>query len=274
MPAPFEDDLTKVTTPSRAGDGEFQLDVPDGWQQGRGAFGGLVLAALARAIEASEPETDRVLRSLMGELSAPVLVGPATIRVRPVRRGAGVSTFRATLLQDGEERAGVTAILGRARATLTPWAPPPPALPPFDTVAVAPVGPPFAPEFARFLEFRPTGPLPFSGGKEPTAAGWIRPRRCSSAVLGIPEIIAIADAWWPAAFAIEPAPRPWAPWRSRSSTFRQKRRSRAPSPSSIAPRPWPPKVDLSWKIESFGPCPASSWRSTPRPWSGSARARA
>jgi len=38
-----------LTTAAPAGDGRFLWDVPDGWQQGRGAFGGIVLAALTRA---------------------------------------------------------------------------------------------------------------------------------------------------------------------------------------------------------------------------------
>jgi hypothetical protein len=208
MPAPLEDDLTKVITPSRVADGELELVVADGWQQGRGAFGGLVLGALARAIEAFEPEPDRVLRSLMGELSAPVMQGPAIIRVRAVRRGSGVSTFRATLWQDGEERAGATAVLGRARPTLTPWNPVPPVMPPFASVEPVLLGPPFAPDFSRFFEYRITGPLPFSGGTDRSAAGWIRPRRCSAEALGAPEIVAIVDAWIPSAFTTESGPRP------------------------------------------------------------------
>lgn len=208
MSAPFEDDLTIVTTPRLVGDGELEISIADGWQQGSGAFGGLVLGCLARAIEACEPEPERVLRSLMGELSAPVLAGAATIRVRAVRRGSGVSTFRATLVQDGEERAGATAILGRARAPLgVPWAPAPPEMPPFASAPIAPVGPPLGPEFCRFFEFRPTGLLPFSGGTEPSAAGWVRPLRCSAPSLGVPEILAMADTWWPSAFTIESGPR-------------------------------------------------------------------
>ncbi len=31
-------------------DGHFRATIPDGWQQGRGAFGGLVLGTLLRAI--------------------------------------------------------------------------------------------------------------------------------------------------------------------------------------------------------------------------------
>ncbi|MBL8944920.1 MAG: thioesterase family protein, partial [Myxococcales bacterium] len=37
--------------PRDLGSGAFALDVPAGWGQARGTFGGLVLGALLRAIE-------------------------------------------------------------------------------------------------------------------------------------------------------------------------------------------------------------------------------
>jgi hypothetical protein len=75
------------------GDGRFAADIPDGWQQGRGAFGGLVLAALLRAMEAAEDDRARVTRSLSGELCGPVLPGPVEI-VR--RRRCAAATTSAT----------------------------------------------------------------------------------------------------------------------------------------------------------------------------------
>src|SRR3954470_3250315 len=50
-PRSMTDDIARVTTPLRLDEGRFGFDVADGWQQGRGAFGGLVLAAMARALE-------------------------------------------------------------------------------------------------------------------------------------------------------------------------------------------------------------------------------
>ena len=68
-------DLAQASAVEALGAGRFHGVVPDGWQQGRGAFGGLVLAALARAVEMSEPEKDRTLRSFNGEIAGPVLPG-------------------------------------------------------------------------------------------------------------------------------------------------------------------------------------------------------
>ena len=92
--------LHDLTTPVPDGIGTFTLDVPDGWQQGRGAFGGLVLGALARASIMSEPDVSRTLRSLTGELPGAVPVGRSTIAVETLRRGSGASTLHARLVHD------------------------------------------------------------------------------------------------------------------------------------------------------------------------------
>ena len=67
------------------GDGRYRTEIPDGWQQGRGAFGGLVMATLVRAVERAEPDEARRLRALTGEIPAPVLPGPAAVPALPLR---------------------------------------------------------------------------------------------------------------------------------------------------------------------------------------------
>lgn len=200
-------DLAKVTTPVRTGDRSFELDVPPGWAQGRGAFGGLVLGALARAIESCEPDADRTMRSINGEIFGPVVPGRAAIEVIELRRGNGVSTFEALLRQGGDALARATVVLGKRRDVDRTWTPtlrePPP---PFADVVPVPVDLPFVPEFSRNFEYRITGPMPFSSGREPDAAGWISPR--VPVPIGAVELIALADAWWPAAFSTQNAPRP------------------------------------------------------------------
>src|SRR4051812_16916829 len=102
------DDLDAALAVTRTPTGEknvFRLQVLPGWEQGRGAFGGLVLGALTRAIVACESETDRVLRSLSGAITAPVVVGDADVHVTELRRGNAMSTYDAQLVQEGEVRA-------------------------------------------------------------------------------------------------------------------------------------------------------------------------
>lgn len=208
--APFAtDDLTVASTPLPADPGTFLLRVPDGWQQGRGAFGGLVLAALARAMEMAEPEKDRRLRSFSGEIAGPVVVGDATLTVTELRRGSGLSAWSATLAQEGQVLVRASSVLARSRNTgpETLHVPVPP-IRPFIEVPIIPIDQaPFVPVFSRHLEFRVSGPLPFSGAREPVSEGWVRARR-SPPSIGGPEIVALADAWWPAALAISTSPRP------------------------------------------------------------------
>ncbi len=206
------DSLTEALSLSPHGEGQFLADVPDGWQQGRGAYGGLVLGLLAEAMDrTAAAETDRRMRTLSGELVAPVLPGEALLRVFTVRRGAGISSLRAELSQGGVIAAHAHALFGRDRVEgrdrvdLAP--PPPPDL--WRELEVLPVEPPIGPQFARHFEFRTTGPLPFSQPPVPEAAGFVRahrpPEQHSAAT-----VIAHADAWWPTGFAAEEAPRPMA----------------------------------------------------------------
>jgi hypothetical protein len=208
---PAVDELTAASTPEQRSPGQFLWSVPDGWQQGRGAFGGLVLAAMTRAIEASEPEADRLVRSVGAEIAGPVLAGEATIEVRAVRRGSGLSCWNATLLQGGQGLVRASAVLARSRNTDPPrldMAPPSP--PPWTEVAHVPLDSAFgAPVFSRHLEFRVLGALPFSGATEAVASGWIRPKRTPPS-LGAPEVVALADAWWPASLTTSTTPRPMA----------------------------------------------------------------
>ena len=200
------DDLTTLTTPRLLSPHHFEATFPEGWQQGRGAFGGLVIATLVRALEASEPAKDRSLRSLTAEICGPVLVGPAAITTEILRRGTGVTTLAARLTQGSEVLAHAVAVLGRPRGDRPRRAfLPPPSPPPWRDVSVLP--PPPAATFANLFEFRCVGPLPFSGGAEPIASGWVRSRNPGPA-RDSAYLAALIDTFWPALFSIEPAPRP------------------------------------------------------------------
>jgi Thioesterase-like superfamily len=191
--------LSDALTPRPVGD-RYQLDVLPGWRQGRGAFGGLIVGALVRAIEQRTGDPARKVRSVTAELPGPVEHGTVDITVEALRNGKNVSTARAALSQHGEVRSHAVAILAAARPSahgaawndLTP-----PALPPWTDVAPSGVGGP-GPEFAQHFEYRVVDGLLLSGSTAP-ARGWIRPRdpgRLHDAAY----IAAVIDAWWPAAF--------------------------------------------------------------------------
>jgi len=194
--------LSDALAPRPVGD-RYQLEVAPGWRQGRGAFGGLVVGALVRAIEQRIADPARKVRSVTAELPGPVELGTVDITVEALRHGKNVSTARAALSQHDEVRSHAVAILAAARPSahgaawndLTP-----PELPPWTEVApsaVASGGGP-GPEFAQHFEYRAVDGLLMSGSTAPVH-GWIRPRD-PGALRDAAYIAAVIDAWWPAAF--------------------------------------------------------------------------
>lgn len=187
--------------------GVFLGEIPDGWQQGRGAFGGLVLGTLARAMVFAETDPLRLARSLTGDICGPVLPGPIEVRVQALRRGNNQTNWRADLYQDQQLLACATAIFSTPRKVESkPYATTPPALPPFDDLPVLPVGPPLGPVFATQFEFRAREHFPFTGGALPLVLGTVRAKTPPPA-LDAPAMIALLDTYWPSYFVTETAPR-------------------------------------------------------------------
>lgn len=203
-----------VATRLEAGTGDvFAANIPDQWQQGRGAFGGLVFGLLVRAACASESDPTRLLRSFSSDISAPVLPGPATARVRVLRRGRNQTNLQAELEQAGEVVAASNMVFSSARPIEAAAEPkltvPPQALHSFADVPVTPVGPPLGPVFASHYEYRNMGPFPLSGGSEAESAGFVREKPAASpdgrpATLDAPALTALLDTFWPALYPISP----------------------------------------------------------------------
>ena len=201
-------DFEAATAVEQVGECTFRAVVPDGWQQGRGAFGGVVMATLLRAICHAELDRNRAARTLAGDICGPVLPGPVDIQVRALRRGSNQSNFAAELSQRGAVLAIATAVLSKARPSsrqFTQSTPPPSE--DWRSLPLLPIGPPMGPTFAQHYEYRLVGPWPFSGHPVPETGGWIRERTLPSK-LDAPAIIGRLDAWWPTLFSIESAPRP------------------------------------------------------------------
>ncbi len=198
------DTLTAVT---RTSDTTFSVELPDRWQQGRGTFGGLVLATLTRAVTEAVADPSRTLRTLTAELIGPALPGPASISIEVLRAGSGVTTVAARLVQGGEVCAHAVLALGKPRAPHASLELRPPALPAWTDVPVAPLVPPLSPVFTQHVEFRCAGGIPFSGVADPETVGYVRFHRPGTR-RGDEFLVAMADCWWPAMLAAETRPRP------------------------------------------------------------------
>ncbi|MCA9773690.1 MAG: thioesterase family protein [Myxococcales bacterium] len=197
--------------PVRSAPGTYLWDVPDGWRQGRGAFGGLVLSALARAMRDEGAPADQPLRSLTAVIPGAVLAGEAEIRVETLRRGNNTSTMDGRILQDGEARSQATAIFARRRNALDTWNewPTPPQMRPWRDVDPLAFHPPMGPDFSQHVEFRVIDGLPFAGKSTRETSGWVRLREPSKEPDEL-DLIMLIDAWWGASLAAMTAPRPGA----------------------------------------------------------------
>jgi acyl-coenzyme A thioesterase PaaI-like protein len=205
MPESFEAAIAL----ERTGDNQHRWTVPDGWQQGRGAFGGLVLGAMMAAMADCEPDRARLPRAFTGDLCAPALPTVSRIVSRPLRRGSRQSNWAAVVEQDGALVAHATCVMAAPRRVNAPprFRLDPPSRPPYDEVPVLPVAAPFGPTFAQHYEYRATGPLPFSGSAEAQVLGWVK-ERVPLARMTAAALIARLDAHWPGLYSVETAPRP------------------------------------------------------------------
>jgi hypothetical protein len=208
------DPFSLATSLTRDGEGEFGWTVPDGWQQGRGAWGGLVVGALLRAVAASEPDANRTLRSLTAQLMAPAPVGPVVVRTRQMRRGSSMSTWSAqATLSSGAMVASLVAIVGHPRAVsdivdVDTWGTAtPPDVPAAADVPRFPLAAPLGPVFASRIHYRPVRGMPASG--EPAeAVGWVS--FAEPPAPGAEALVALVDAWWPAGLVRSATFRPFA----------------------------------------------------------------
>jgi acyl-CoA thioesterase len=189
--------------------------VEDGWQQGRGAYGGLVIGAMVRAAVKACGDDGRRVRSVTAELLGPVLVAPARLVVEPLRRGSGVTGVRVRLVQADhpshipEELCQAVVLLAKDRPGTPSWNHmPAPTMPDWRQVPVVPLQAPLAPVFTEHFEFRVTGTLPFGSASAATTQGFVRPHVRGPVDAAV--VAACADAYWPAAFATFAEPRPMA----------------------------------------------------------------
>lgn len=194
--------------------GEFSWQVPDGWQQGKGAWGGLVVGASVNAVSASERDADRRVRTISAHLYAPTPVGPAWLRVRLIRKGSSMSTWAVELSDDSRAPIAESVVITGSqramdldqdlRARGASRCPQAGDWQEFDAV---PVRPPLGPVFAGNLEFRVVRGLPFSQ-EESGVLGWIR--FPDQGAWTASALLAIVDGYWPAVLPLLSAMRPMA----------------------------------------------------------------
>lgn len=198
-------DVTQITR----NDDHFQAEVPDGWQQGRGAYGGLVVALLARAMRATVEDPARRLRALSAELPGALMTGPARLDVETLREGRTLSNLEVRLRQGEKFRARASGIYATEREDLVLKHPRGFGTP--LTVAKAfddaqDWAPPQAPRFVSHFEMRATCPGPTQGDRA-EVHGWVWGRE-RPATYDASDLLALVDVYWPTSFQVMEQFRP------------------------------------------------------------------
>jgi len=183
-------------------------EVPEGWLQGRGTWGGLLAAGIIRAAAAAEGR-GLPLREVSVHMVGPLPAGPAGVSTTLVRQGSATSVWQVAVA--GEETWAVgTAVFGGPRAAnFTPTVDlVMPKAPEWAACDVVAIGPPIAPEFLQHLALRPISGLPYSGGADPVMA-WLAPAKPPTTYdEGL--LVGLIDAMWPASLVQVSTPRPMA----------------------------------------------------------------
>jgi hypothetical protein len=168
--------------------------VPPGWATGRGAFGGLVLGYLVKAMELHEALPGRRARAFAGDVLSAVLPGPVVVRVRTLRQGKHQSNVQATLEQEGQIVATGSAVMSATR---------PSGMAPFAQMTAPGLGEqpvilaPAGPHFDELYELRSHCHVPFTRAGEPSIEGTLAERGERSAPFDAAAITALLDGWWP-----------------------------------------------------------------------------
>ena len=195
---------------------ESTWDVPNTWQQGRGAWGGLPVRAMVDAVVRNE-DARREVRSIAVHIPEPVFPGAHRMHTRLIRRGSAMSMWQVDVIRESENLTVAFGQVVTGEDKELEFDPPTatwgtavfPQVPGFDQVEVAPIRPPFGPEFGQHLEFRPITPLP-TMGTEALVYGWINlPQRTEVGThWTAAQLLSIVDAWWPSPYTLMKSMRP------------------------------------------------------------------
>jgi hypothetical protein len=190
-------------------DGVWQ--VPEGWRQGRGAWGGLVVAAAVRAARSAGGPQEPPLREVSVHMVGPVPSGAARVACQLVRRGSSTAVWDVSIgSAAGETWAVATVVLGAPRALDVPGRSvlAMPEVPDWRDMEPLILEPPLAPEFLQHLAVRPVSGYPYSGTGDDVLA-WVAPT-VPLASYDDATLTGMVDALWPATLVQVETARPMA----------------------------------------------------------------
>lgn len=194
--------FARDTAVADVGAGIFEATIDRGWWIERGPNGGYVGALLARALTEAVAAPDRPLRSFTVHYLRPPGEGPAVIHTVIERTGRSLTSASARLHQGDRLLAVAMAAFSASRPAVEFVDVEPPVVPPPEEIPPPPADRPTIPMGERYEMRWAIGPLPFSGGAEARAGGWIRLARDENDdhPLDATLLVALSDAWVPPIF--------------------------------------------------------------------------
>ena len=189
-------DFNLATSLVQLDPGRYRAETDASWQQGRGVFGGLLLALVVRASAAHGPS--HRLRSLSMEFVAPVRSGHLIIEVQSERSGLLVARQSVRLLQDDKLVGLAVLSLAKARSVAEDFqSVTMPTISPISEIPALPFAPPMPAFTQHFRYHHGLGGVPGFGQASTQTGGWLRAPDVHS-VGDTALIAAMLDAWFPA----------------------------------------------------------------------------
>jgi len=184
----------------------FQTDgtgqVPEVWRQGRTIYGGLLVAAVLRAMRR---EVSLPLRSVHVNFLGPALESDVSLEVNLLSRGSSITVLQGIVSCAGVRCTQVQAIFGKSRFSSVGFED--------ENVTFPADSEPFpyvdgvVPKFTRFMDFRwSEGGFPFTGHGEARLGGLCRHN--TAAGPSEAATVGLLDAWPPAVLPLLDRPFP------------------------------------------------------------------
>ena len=183
--------------------GEVSFD--KSWSQGRAGFGGLV-AALSYQNMVEQLSDDRPLRSLQVSFVGPVAADETfTLSSTILREGKSVTHVQGVGQQQDQVQLTVLGAFGHSRSSGIQVSQSPVMFEekPEEQRSLRSLGA-MVPAFTQHFDFRYCTALPFEGTEQTRMRGFIRfspsvlsPSEQATSKIGIPELLALIDAWPP-----------------------------------------------------------------------------
>lgn len=188
---------------------QTEMEVPEGWGQGRATFGGLVAAILIRHMQAHLGEGAAPLRSFSLSFVAPMVPGPLALSLTVLRSGKSVTQVQIQGSQNDQVVAVMLASLGHLRRSeLEVCAPRAPRWKSPQECLSLPLVEGVTPAFLTHFDLRYTGDnLPCTGSDRPDFEGYMRfqePSRHQDAA----SLACLVDSWPPSMIPMLSKPAP------------------------------------------------------------------